>query len=179
MKDEEIGNRRVIVLDEITNETANKAIRAIVEINIEDNAYRKSIKNFEAEPIKMIINSGGGSVYDGLGIIGAMENSGTAIITICYGSVMSMALFILSAGHHRAISKYSTLMYHEIMSGVHDKIAGIERDLVEAKRLQTMCDGILIKNSKFKKKDLDAYKKVDFYFTPELALEKGLIDEII
>ena len=72
-------------------------------------------------------------------------------------------------------------MYHEISTTIQDKMSGIEENLTECKRIDSICDTILVNRTKFKKKDLDLLKKKksDWFFTPETAKEKGLIDAII
>lgn len=174
-------NKRVLLLDEVDDQSANRIIRSIIEINIEDDYYSAQVKDYKPEPIRILINSYGGSVYDGLGVIGAIEASNTPVHTMCFGSAMSMALFILASGHYRSASRYSTLMYHEISTTIQDKMSGIEDNLTECKRIDSICDTILVNRTKFKKKDLDLLKKKksDWFFTPETAKEKGLIDAII
>ena len=87
-------NKRVLLLDEVDDQSANRIIRSIIEINIEDDYYSAQVKDYKPEPIRILINSYGGSVYDGLGVIGAIEASNTPVHTMCFGSAMSMALFI-------------------------------------------------------------------------------------
>ena len=178
---EKSGNKRILMLGYIDNVSANTIIKAIVEINLEDELMKSKKADYEPEPIQIIINSYGGLLYDGLGIIGAIETSKTPVHTVCYGSAMSMALFVLAAGHHRKASKYSTLMYHELSTGVEDKMSNVEDELAECKRVDVICNGILAKKTKFKKKDTDNLKKTksDWYFTPSIAKSKCLIDEII
>lgn len=178
---EKISNKRILLLEDIESENASKIIRSIVEINVEDAFLKKNDQKYIPDPIQIVINSTGGSIYDGLGIIGAIEASVTPVYTICYGCAMSMALFVLAAGHHRKSSRYSTLMYHELSTQVSDKMSNIETDLIECRRLDELCDVILLQHSKFKKKELDSYKKrkEDFLFDAKFAKNKGIIDEII
>ena len=68
-------HNRIITLGEVTNEHICDTIEQIYEINNED-------KNKEAdkrEPIKLILNSPGGDVYDGIGLIDVIEQSETPI----------------------------------------------------------------------------------------------------
>lgn len=181
MIDKGTGNKRILLLEDVDSKNASRIIRAIVEANIEDESIKSEMPNYQPEPVRIIINSYGGSLYDGLGIIGAIEGSTTPVYTVCYGSAMSMALFVLASGHYRYASKYATLMYHEISTEVgFDKVSGIEDNLAECKRLDEICTDILVKRSRMKKKELESLKKKsDWFFTPEIALTKGIIDEII
>lgn len=63
--------------------------------------------------ITIKINSLGGSVYDGMAIIGRIKASKCKIVTEGYGSIMSAAILILAAGAKRRMSRYATAMWHE------------------------------------------------------------------
>ena len=66
---------RVITLGYIDNENACNVIDFIYDINDED-GNREADKR---KPIQLILNSPGGNVYDGIGIIDAIETSITPI----------------------------------------------------------------------------------------------------
>jgi ATP-dependent Clp protease protease subunit len=172
---------RVTVLSEdVSQEVTERVLKHIIEINDKDRKAKEDDPAYEPEPIQLIINSFGGSVYDGLAIIGAIEGSKTPVHTVCYGSAMSMALYILVAGHYRKMSKYATLMYHEIGTHVSGKLTGIVNELEECNRLEILCDKILIDNSKVKRKDLTKHKKTsgEWYISAREAVELSMIDEI-
>jgi ATP-dependent Clp protease protease subunit len=136
---------RVFMLgDQVTQATVSSIIKAIWEINLEDGEKETVIINYERIPIHLILNTYGGSVYDGLGLIGAMEASETPIHVTVLGSAMSMGLFILCAGHHRRMHAYSTLMYHQISTVSMDKLEGIKKDLAECDRLEKMCESMIL-----------------------------------
>lgn len=69
----------------------------------------------EDQPLTILINSPGGSVYDGLGIIDLMESSKLKIQTVGVGMVASMAALIFTAGTKgmRIMSRNSFIMTHQ------------------------------------------------------------------
>ena len=132
--------------------------------------------------IKLIINSLGGSIYDGFGLIGVIENSKTPIHTYCYGSAMSMALLILVSGHKRFGHRLSTFMYHECLDNPpYDKLTTLKENLEETKRIMKVYDDQLLLKTKLKRKQLDDTKKIklDWYMSPQEALQYKIIDQII
>jgi ATP-dependent Clp protease protease subunit len=172
---------RVLVLGEdVGQDSATEIIKSIYEYNLIDEENEAMYNDYERKPIHLLINTYGGSVYDGLGIIGAIELSGTPVIGTCMGSAMSMGLFILASCHHRRAHAYSTIMYHQISSGMWDKLEGIRKDLEEAERLQSLCDGILFRKTKLKPSDLENHKskKSEWYITPKTAKDLGIIDDV-
>jgi ATP-dependent Clp protease protease subunit len=130
---------RIISLAEVTQQSANDVIKFIYEVNNEDKNKK------QRTPIKLLINSEGGDVYSGFGIIEAIKNSETPIHTICHGQAQSMGLLILAAGNKRFIGAYSTLMYHEINWEVDYQPRKHHRqELQEGDRSQEIYDSLLM-----------------------------------
>jgi len=169
---------RIATLGNVNDENVNDVIYTILEINHLD-THKKSDQR---EPIKLIINSVGGDVYHGFGLIDCIVNSITPIHTICYGCAFSMALPIFAAGHHRQAGKLSTFMYHEISWNMeYEKIMTHDRELVEGKRIMQIYDDFLYTHTKLDVKKLKSVKKLnkDWYFNVEEALNYGIVDKII
>jgi len=169
---------RVLVLGEITNENICEAMEAIYEINNED-------KNKEAdkrEPIKLILNSPGGDVYDGIGLIDIIEQSVTPIHIYVHGQAQSMGFAVATCGHYRYASKRTTFMYHEISwEASREKLQYHEQEVKEGKRIWQLYDDIILANTKIPAKTLEQVRKMhtEWYMTAQEALKWGVIDEII
>lgn len=169
---------RIITLGEITNEDICDALEMLYEINSED-------KNKEAdrrEPIKLILNSPGGDVYDGIGLVDAIEQSETPVHIYVHGQAQSMGFAIATCGHYRYASKRTTFMYHEISWETNrEKLQYHEQEVEEGKRLWKVYDDIVTANTKITQKKLDQVKRAhkEWYMTADEALELGVIDEVI
>lgn len=170
-------NHRIITLGDIDEENTNDVIQFIHEINQVDTGKNEE----KREPIKIIVNSYGGDIYRGLGVVDTILNSVTPVHTICYGAAFSMGFVIMVAGHYRIMSQHSTLMYHE---GGFDlgmmKLTNHEHELKELKRIETLCDNLVLERTNLTKKQLNSIKKEqkDWYISAKEALEYGIIDEI-
>ena len=169
---------RVITLGEINNESACEVVGLISEICRED----KNKEEDKRDPIKLIINSSGGRVYDGLGIVDAIETSTTPIHTYIHGHAMSMAFAIATCGHYRYATKRTTFMYHEMSweTGT-EKMKVHEQELKEGKRLWTIYDNIITTNTNISLKILQKIRKEqkEWYMDAHEALEWKIVDEII
>jgi ATP-dependent Clp protease protease subunit len=77
----------------------------------------------EEQPLTLLINSPGGGVYDGFGIIDLMESSRLQIQTVGIGMVASMASLIFTAGTKgkRIMSRNSFIMTHQFYQGMEGK----------------------------------------------------------
>lgn len=146
-------------------------IRAILHMRDEEK------KN---DPINIIINSDGGDVYEALGMIDFIQSLDVKVNTICRGRAMSAAALLLCAGTGtRAASKNSTIMFHEISSGIYGKSSDMKANVQHTEKLEEILINIITTNSK---KDSTFWKErilKDYYLSPEEALELGVIDTII
>lgn len=146
-------------------------IRAIMHMRSEEK------KN---DPINIVINSDGGDVYEALGMIDYMQSLGVKVNTICRGRAMSAAALLLCSGTGtRAASKNSTIMFHEISSGIYGKSSDMKANVQHTEKLEEILINIITANSK--KDSLFWKDKIlkDYYLSPEEALNLGVIDNII
>ena len=174
------ADRLLSIFVDIDESIAQKIVKRIFLINSEDEAMLEHDPNYEPLPIEILLNSNGGYIYDALAIISAIQMSKTPVHITSLGKCMSMGLIILSVGHYRKAHKYTTFMYHESASSLDGKLSAIENETNEVKRLDVLCDNILLENTKLKKRNLEHFRTVsEYYFDSEEARKYGIIDEII
>lgn len=132
------------------------------------------------DPINIVINSDGGDVYEALGMIDFIQSLNVKVNTICRGRAMSAAALLLCSGTGiRAVSKNSTIMFHEMSSGIYGKSSDMKANVQHMEKLEEILVSIMSDNSK---KDGKFWKEKtikDYYLSPEEALELGVIDSII
>jgi ATP-dependent Clp protease protease subunit len=132
-------------------------------------------------PIKMFINSPGGSVVDGLAIYDAMNWVDPKVETYGIGMAASMGSILLSSGAkgRRFAFPHSRVMIHQVSSGMQGQCADLEIAVREAKKHQEELYKILSENTgkSFGQIAIDADR--DCWFTAREAVEYGLIDEIL
>lgn len=172
---------RTFVLGEIDEESANTLIDFIFQINEYDDQQEEVTNGYLRNPIRLVINSSGGTTYDGLGIIGAIEISKTEVHAVGLGCIMSSALDVFAACHHRAAHRLATFMYHSLRSVSEGEVEKQVTDVNESLRMQSEGDKFLLSKTKLPKKKLDEIKKKkdDWYFTAAEALKYGVVDEIL
>ena len=168
-----LNDRIVFLNDEIDNYTSELIKNQLL--------YLEQIDH--KKDIKMYINSPGGSVYDGLGILDTMEYIRPDIITINTGLAASMAAVILCAGAKgkRKSLKRSRTMIHQPMSYSYgsSQASDMEIDVREINSLKRELYEIVSENTG------QAYDKVekdsdrDYWMTAAECLKYGIIDEII
>lgn len=173
-------SRDIVISGEIDERSAGRVIAIINEINNEDDENEREMRNYKRTAIKLWINSGGGSVYDALGIIDAIGFSITPVATFCFGKAMSAAFWIYLAGIKRVAGKNCTFMYHEISTMMWDKLEGFKKEVKEMQRLQDMCDSFIKENTKITQEQMDHYKttKSEWYIGAQEAFNLGICDII-
>ena len=174
----EVKYRKILLSENITSLSVKDVIKDIMDINYYDDLKEADYKDWEREPIKLFINSFGGSVYDGLGLIDIIKQSKTPVHTISIGSSMSMGLWIYLAGHKRFVGENATLMFHDISTVVWDKTEGIKQEVKEMERLQTMLSQHITSTSLVKQETLDDYitRKAEWYIPADEAIKLKLSD---
>jgi ATP-dependent Clp protease, protease subunit len=181
MSIEELEERILILNEDVSEYNTGNLIGKIIKINQKDYIKEKEIIGFKREPIKLYINTNGGTVYDGFGLVGVIENSKTPIHTIVLGKAMSFGLPILLAGHKRYAYKYSTIMFHEVIHSINDKLTGLTNIIEEDNRLQKLMEQMILEKTNITQEKMDSIKKQkkDWYISAEEALELGVVNEII
>ncbi|MDT0160286.1 ATP-dependent Clp protease proteolytic subunit [Bacillus sp. AG4(2022)] len=174
---ENAKERRLILNEEIDSQIYDTIAMQIKKFNKEDEG--KAIE--DRQPIELHINSVGGSVYDGFGLISVILASKTPVHGFCDGYVMSMGFAIYAACHVRFAGQFSNFMYHEVSTMSFGKNTEIEEVTKENRRLQKMYDKLITDRTELKQNKLNSVKKnkKDWFFGVEEALENGLVHKIL
>ena len=131
--------------------------------------------------IFMYINSPGGIITSGFGILDTMNYIKPDICTICMGQAASMAAVLLSAGTKgkRQALENSRVMIHQPSSGVQGQATDIEIHTKEILYLRDKLNKILSKNTGKAVKTIEKDTNRDNFMSAEIALKYGIIDQII
>lgn len=117
--------------------------------------------------LPVVIDSYGGQVYSLLAMVDILKSSSLPVATIAIGKSMSCGAILFSCGEEgrRYMSPLSTLMIHDVSSGVHGKIEEVKADSAEAVRLNELVYKLMARN----------VGKDDSYFT-KIVHDKGHAD---
>ena len=89
-------------------------IFGVIGQDVKASEVMQEIQAYEGGKIEVIINSVGGSVYEGMAIYGALKNDPRPIKTTVLGIGASIASVIFMAGDEREIGEGSQLMIHNL-----------------------------------------------------------------
>ena len=163
---------RIIFLGEIDEYSSE-----IIKANL---LYLESISD---DDISIYINSGGGSVYSGLGLLDVMDFIKPDIVTVNTGLAASMAAVVLCSGTKgkRKALKRSRTMIHQPLTygGWMQQASDVEIEAKEMNHLKKELYEII------SEKTGQTYDKVykdgdrDYWMSSNDARKYGMIDEII
>ena len=131
--------------------------------------------------IYMYINSPGGVITSGFGILDTMNYIKPDVATICMGQAASMAALLLSSGTKgkRSALENSRVMIHQPLGGVQGQATDIEIHTKEILFLKEKLIKILSNNTGKSIKTIENDTNRDNFMSAEKALEYGLIDQIV
>ena len=131
--------------------------------------------------INMYINSPGGAITSGFGILDTMNYIKPNIVTICMGQAASMAAILLGAGTKgkRMALENSRIMIHQPLGGVSGQATDIEIHTKEILFLKEKLNKILSNSTGKTVKAIENDTNRDKFMSAEQALKYGLIDKII
>lgn len=162
---------RIIFVPEINDQTANLIVAQLLFLQSEDSK----------KPIQMYINSPGGSVTAGLAIIDTMHHVKPEVHTICIGVAASMGAVILSQGAKgkRFALPHSEVMIHQTSGGVEGQASNIVITAEFIVKLQNKLYKLLAESTGKKVSQIEKDADRDYWMSSDVALNYGIIDEII
>ena len=135
----------------------------------------------EKRDITMHINSPGGSVLHGLGMIDVMNYINSDLNTVNTGMAASMGSVLLSSGTKgkRSSLPFSKVMTHQVSHGMQGNIQDTTISHLEGHKYNYILFKILAENCGKTFEEMIESSRRDKWFNSEEALEFGLIDEVI
>jgi ATP-dependent Clp protease protease subunit len=163
-----------LMMEEITNESCQRAISWIIESNLaDDNA---------PEVLNLMLCTPGGDLHAAFALIDVMRGSKIPVRTIGIGQIASAGLLIFIAGQKnmRILTENTSILSHQYSAGS----IGKEHELLAAVREFDLITGRVIKHyKKFSKLDEKSIRKYllppqDIWLSADEAVKYGLADEI-
>jgi ATP-dependent Clp protease protease subunit len=165
-------NERIVFLgDQVDDQIANLIVAQLLHLESDD----------PDKDVSLYINSPGGSVYAGLAIYDTMQFIKPDVVTICFGMAMSMGSMLLAGGAQgkRFALPNSRVLIHQPSGGYQGQSADIEIHAREILDLRRRLDEIYAHHTNQDIEKVHTDMDRDRYFTPEEAVEYGMIDRVI
>ncbi len=165
-------NERIIFLGSaIDDEVANLVVAQLLHLEAAD----------PDRDIAMYINCPGGVVYAGLAIYDTMRFIKPDVATVCCGIAMSMGSLLLAGGApgKRTALPNGRVLIHQPHGGFQGQSTDIEIHAREALALRARMEELYAEHTGKPLAQIHDDMERDRFFTPEQAVEYGLIDRIM
>jgi ATP-dependent Clp protease protease subunit len=131
--------------------------------------------------VHLYINSPGGSVSAGMAVYDTMRFIDCDVATYSFGMAASMGQFLLTAGTRgkRFSLPHTRIMMHQVSAGVGGTQSDITIQADMLRRLKRDIDELQAEHSGQSVEQIERDSDRDRWFTPEEALEYGLVDHVV
>ena len=163
-------DRIVYFMGVVNDDTCNTAVAQLL--------YLASV---DERDINLYINSPGGSVVDGLGLVDTMNYINCDVSTLCIGMAASMGSVLLSNGAKgkRFVLPHSRVMIHQVSSSQSGTLADLEIELEQTRRCKDDVYKILADNTGKTMEEMTALCDRNNWFIGQEAVDLGIVDKVL
>ena len=168
-------NRNIVLtdIDASIGDSVNSYIQFFNRIDQE-----KKIDANKRTPIKIYIDSNGGSLTACFTIIDAITMSKTPVWTINIGKAYSAGFFIFITGHKRFAYPNSSFLFHEGSTGIYQDANKFKNYADFYKQQLEQLRAITLEHTQIEPEEYDKHVKDDWWFDVNEALKYGVTDKI-
>ena len=168
--DRMILDRIIYFGHEFSEDTCNALIAQML--------YLASISD---DPIKLYLNSPGGSVIDGLAVIDTMNFIKPEVHTLCVGMCASMGAVVLSNGEkgNRMALPHSRVMIHQISSQHKGSYSDLKIEFELTQELRKDLYTILANNMETSFEEVERLCDRDNWLRAKEAVDLKIIDKVL
>ena len=133
----------------------------------------------EPPPVKLFINSGGGSIVSGISSMDTIIRSIVPVHTYVDGFSASAATFMTVVGDHRYMSRNSYMLVHQLSTNFWGTYSNFEDEKKNLDLMMKTIKNVYKEYTKIPMKKLNEILKHDLMWDADTCLEYGMVDEII
>lgn len=172
-----VALNREISLSDIEDYTGSNIESLIRYWNRLDDEQNISVS--ERKPIKIFIDSYGGSLTSTFTVIDSIKLSKTPVYTIVVGKAYSGGFFIAISGHKRFVYENAEFLFHEGSTRAGNMDAGKFRNYTEFynKKIELLRK-VTLEKTKISEELYEKHKLDDWWISTDEAIELGICDKI-
>lgn len=165
-----LKDRIIMLSGPINDEIANLVIAQLIFLENED----------PKKDITLYINSPGGHVHAGLGIIDTMNFIKPDVAVVCIGMAASMGAMILSSGTKgkRFVLPNSEVMIHQPLGGAEGQASDIAIAAENILKTRNVLYKMLAKNTSKKIDKIEKDADRNYWMSADEAVKYGIVDKI-
>ena len=173
---EDLNGRRLYLNSDVDETIIETLVYHILRYNREDKG--KPVE--ERKPIYLYINSPGGNVCDGYGLIDAILSSKTPVYTVNQALCASMGFLIFIAGQKRFTMQRSQFLMHDGSTAGWDSTAKMkDRMEFETGQIEKMTKEYILSRTNIDSVLYDQKYRVEWYMLPDEAKHHNICTHIV
>lgn len=169
-----LEKRTIIINEQITSNIVESVMLPLLEMD----------NDGTGEPINIILNTLGGSLFDGATLCNIIDNLKTPTTITVFTYAYSMGSILLMAGYNnpnvkKRCYKHSTALLHAGSSYLEGDSMSVKDQFNFYQKFEDVIKEYTLSHSKITPEEYDKMERYEWYMTSDTMLEKGLVDEII
>jgi len=173
-----VHENKIYYYSNVNRESASELNKKIGELESKSLTLGNNL-DIDPPTLKLLINSGGGSITAGISSMDTILRCKVPIHTYVDGFAASAATFISVVGEKRFISRNSYMLIHQLSGNFWGKYSEFEDEKQNLDLMMKTIKNVYKKYTKLPMKKLDEILKHDLMWDAETCLEYGLVDEIV
>ena len=169
-----LANRKILINDQIDLTIIETAILPLLEMD----------NDGTGEPIEIILNTVGGSLFDSISFCDIIDNLKTPTVITVISYAYSMGGIILMAGKNnpnvtKRCYKHSTALLHAGSTYLEGNSTSVKDTFNFHQKFEEKIKAFTLTNSNITEDEYYQMERREWYMTSDVMLEKGLVDYII
>lgn len=169
-----LKNRRIILNQDVDEEIVERVMLPLLEMD----------NDGTGKPITLVINTCGGSLFDGMPLCDIIDNMKTPLTILVTGHAYSMGGFFLMAGYNnpnitKKCYKHSTALLHGGSAYMEGSAAIVKDTFKFQERFEQKLKDYTLSHSKITEEQYDRMERYEWYLTSEDLVELGIVDEVL
>lgn len=174
----ETSGCRIFFYSDVTKDSVLSLNKQLKELSVKllniSNVYEIPVP-----PIRLHINSPGGSLLDAFAAVDYIKNCKVPIHSVIDGSAASAGTIMSVVAQRRYMHKHSYMLIHQLSSGLYGKFEEQIDDFKNSTTFMNAINNIYMKHTSIPEKTLKEILKRDIFFDAKTCLKYGLVDQII
>lgn len=172
------NNNNVYFNDDVTEASCFALNRELRMVEQRVQLLKTYLNTNDDVPIYLHITTNGGSIHAAFSVIDCINSLACPVYTVVDGFVASAGTLISLAGKKKFIQPNAYILIHQLRSGMWGKMAEIEDEYHNLKKLSEHITSYYEKNTKIKRKQLCNMLTKEISWDAEEAVGLGLVDDI-
>ncbi len=169
-----LSDRRIIINEPIDSCVVENVILPLLEMD----------NDGTGKPIEIVLNTIGGSPYDGMALCDVIDNLKTPTTITVMTYAYSMGGLILMAGRNnpnvkKRCFKHATALLHAGQSYLEGTNTQVKDQWEFYQNFESLIKDYTLSHSLITEQEYEKMERYEWYMTSSVMLEKGLVDEII